>query len=105
MRPSIGRIVHYMLTAQDAAQINRRRTSKASIANRIEMGTWPEGAQAHVGHQVEVGDVLPMIVTRIEDSRNLNGQVFLDGNDTLFVTMVSEGEGLEGFWSWPKRED
>lgn len=101
MRPSIGRIVHYKLSEEDAAQINRRRITRENIAQNIKAGLWPLGAQAHIGHVAERGDVLPMIITRVEDAMNVNGQVFLDGNDTLFVAVVGEGENIEGCWQWP----
>jgi hypothetical protein len=64
--PTIGRIVHYRLSADDAAQINRRRTSGVSIATRMKTFAgavespavvygWPEGAQAHIGNAVAEG--------------------------------------------------
>ncbi len=104
--PSIGRIVHYCLTNQDALQINRRRTDGGSIAARIKAvpAEWPIGAQAHIGNVVAEGDVFPMLITRIwgpnAPTTAVNGQVFLDGNDVLWATSRVVGEG-PGTYSWP----
>ncbi len=122
--PSIGRIVLYTLTADDAAQINRRRTTGASIANRLlwgfaglhsealpassmdgEVRSWPAGAQAHIGNAVAEGDVFPMLITRVwgpSPGSAVNGQAFLDGTDVLWVTSVMVGEGPRTF-KWPTR--
>lgn len=114
--PSIGRIVHYRLSADDASQINRRRTSGVSIATRMKTfaqspqdGTfvygWPEGAQAHIGNAVAEGDTFPMLITRVwgdNPSSAVNGQAYLDGNDVLWVTSACVGSGPRTF-SWPTR--
>lgn len=115
--PSIGRLVHYRLSADDASQINRRRTSGANIALRMKTFVstaqdnnsviygWPEGAQAHIGTAVVEGDVFPMLITKAwgdNPSSAVNGQVFLDGNDVLWATSVCVGEGPRTF-SWPTR--
>lgn len=122
MEISIGRIVLYTLTEEDAVQVNRRRTDGPSIAARIKNNsipyrdlhgepdnplpsTWPLGAQAHIGNLVSAGDVFPMMVTRrwgVGDETGVNGQVFLDGNDTIWATSVCEGTGGHT-WSWPPR--
>ncbi len=124
--PTIGRIVQYRLSADDAAQINRRRTNGHSIAERMKLvsrdGTslvpsqkdddqygavraWPAGAQAHIGNDAKEGQTFPMLITRVwgdTPTCAVNGQVFLDGNDVLWVTSVSVGEGPRTF-SWPTR--
>ena len=109
--PTIGRIVQYRLSADDAVQINRRRTTGASIAERMKYGddpqlkAWPAGAQAHIGNSVSEGDTFPMMITRVwGDTPNsaVNGQALLDGNDVLWVTSVAVGEGPRTF-SWPTR--
>lgn len=124
MIPTIGRIVHYRLSADDAAQINRRRTTGKSIAERLlwsplgrhqdaipahaEHGTvraWPAGAQAHIGNDAKEGDVFPMLITKVwgdTPTSAVNGQAFLDGNDVLWVTSAAVGEGPRTF-SWPTR--
>jgi hypothetical protein len=81
----VGEIVRYMLTAQNAADINRRREHRGS----------PILGQAHVGNLVSEGDIFPMMVVRVwgsdKDQAAANGQVFLDGSDTLWVTSVMPG--------------
>lgn len=115
--PSIGRIVHYRLSVDDAIQINRRRTSGVSIATRMKSFVpsaqenesviygWPEGAQAHIGNAVKEGDVFPMLITKVwgdNPSSAVNGQAYLDGNDVLWVTSACVGDGPRTF-SWPQR--
>jgi hypothetical protein len=116
--PTIGRIVHYRLSADDAAQINRRRTTGADIAARMKTSAdaipeshnpvvygWPAGAQAHIGNGAKEGDTLPMLIVKCWGDTEIscvNGQVFLDGNDVLWATSVSVGEGPHT-WSWPER--
>lgn len=87
MTPTIGRIVHYTLTEMDAAQINRRRAHHAVDGQR---------SQIHVGNVAREGDVFPMMITRVwgeTPESAVNGQVFLDGNDTLWITSATVGEG------------
>ena len=109
MKVSIGRIVHYKLTENDVAQVSRRRTTGTSIAERIKEEKWPLGAQAHIGNPLSAGQVLPLVACVIwpneygEGVPGVNGQVLLDGNDTLWVTSIKEGEE-NGQWSWPKIE-
>jgi hypothetical protein len=103
MNPTIGRILHYRLTASDAQAINRRRTSGASIADRMKQDppAWPAGAQAHIGNTASEGDTVPLVVVRAWSS-GVNGQALLDGNDTLWVTSAEEGTE-PGTWAWPPR--
>jgi hypothetical protein len=63
--------------------------------------SWPIGAQAHIGNVVAAGNEFPMIVVAVW-SDSVNGQVFLDGNDCLWVTAVHEGT-QNGQWDWPER--
>jgi hypothetical protein len=100
MKPAIGRIVHYKLSAEDAAQINRRRTNSYSIADRIKEEKWPLGAQAHIGNEAHEGDIHPMIIIRVWSDSCVNGQVFLDGTDLLWKTSPLLGE-QNGQWNWP----
>lgn len=102
---SIGRIVRYRLSAQDATLVNRRRTTGESIAQRMQQSQWSLGAQAHIGNEVKEGDVYPMIIVRVwgdTPSSSVNGQVFLDGSDTLWVTSVMNGTEPRT-WQWPPR--
>lgn len=98
--PSIGRIVHYTLSEQDAIEINRRRAdAKSKYLGRSD------GAQLHLGNRVEPGEVYPMMITRVwgdQPGSAVNGQVHLDGTDLHWVTSVSVGEGPRHF-AWPGR--
>lgn len=101
--PTIGRIVQYRLSEQDADAINRRRED----ARFNRRGITPNGEQVHTGNQVYAGDIFPLIITRVWDHglptstpALVNGQVLLDGNDVYWATSVSEGEG-ERHYQWP----
>jgi hypothetical protein len=105
--PTIGRIVHYKLSEADAEQVNRRRED-AHRHYRGPVGSATiefTGDQRHIGNRVQEGDVYPMLIVRTWGSTPesaVNGQVFLDGNDVLWVTSVGEGEGSRRF-VWPTR--
>jgi hypothetical protein len=108
MDPTIGRIVLYTLSEQDAKEINRRRTSGPSIAQRMDpanhqlYGAWPAGAQAHIGNEVHSGETYPMIIVAVWSPTCVNGQVFLDGTDTFWAPSRSLGN-FDGQWCWPPR--
>lgn len=98
MIPTIGRIVHYTLSVDDVDAINRRRAD----ALRYSIGN-DTGCQLHFGNEVRSGQVFPMIITRVwgdDADAAVNGQVFLDGNDTLWVTSVVQGNDARE-WVWP----
>jgi hypothetical protein len=105
--PTIGRIVHYKLSEADAEQINRRREDAEANRVKVSRGFAPAvtGSQKHIGNRAEAGQVYPMLIVRTWGSTPesvVNGQVFLDGNDTLWVTSVGQGEG-ERRWVVPPR--
>lgn len=102
-KPTIGRILILTISEQAAAEINRRRTTSNSIAERVKSDTWPIGAQAHIGNEVTPGAKVPMIVTAVWGEACVNGQALLDGNDTLWVTSATEGD-QPGQWQWPTRD-
>ncbi len=91
----LGDIVLYQLTEDDAASINRRYGH--TIHNLDMMRIRKDGYQAHFGSKVHTGEPFPMIVTRLWSSLCVNGQVILDGNDSLWVNSAYEGEG-PGYW-------
>jgi hypothetical protein len=95
-----GRIVHYVLTESEAVEINRIRDVKHG-------GNYGNGAQAHVGNHVLAGEHVPMMVVAVWDHQPeggngcCNGQAFLDGNDSLWVTSCTYGEdNRPGSWHW-----
>lgn len=100
MEVTIGQIVHYTLSEQDAEQINRRRGDYTVVATQESGGE--TGFQAHVGNYVIAGEVYPAVVVRVFGEQGVNLQVFLDGNDSYWATSRSEGEG-PNTWSWPPR--
>jgi hypothetical protein len=111
-----GRIVYYVLSAQDAAEINRRRTTGASIAERMKQELqqlyngvqstvfgWPAGAQAHIGTPVEAGEILPAMVLKVwgQESGCSNLKVMLDGTDTYWATSRNfAADKAPGTWHW-----
>lgn len=98
--PAIGRIVHYRLSVQDAAAVNRRRQDfheSGSAAART-------GFVGHFGNRAEEGDLYAAMIVRVwnESTVTVNLQVLLDGTDVLWAT--SRAEGAEpGTWAWPER--
>lgn len=92
MTPTIGRIVHYRLTSNDAQVITRiRRTAN------------PEGALEYsIGNPVSEGYIYPAMVVAAFGSDAVNLKVFLDGSDDYWA--CSRNEGAEpGCWFWPPR--
>lgn len=78
--PGIGQIVHYTLNDQDVARVEEIR----------------RGGSTLFFNKVEAGQVCPMLIVRTWGSTpesSVNGQVFLDGDDVLWVTSRSAGEG------------
>ena len=103
MIPTIGRIVLYTLTDQDAEAINRRRehARKHMDAHRENAN----GVMVHVGNTVSRGDTFPMIITRTwgnDEHSAVNGTVMLDGSDTFWATSRVVGEHA-GMYRWPGR--
>jgi hypothetical protein len=88
MKPSIGRIVHYALSAYEAERASLRRE-----------------VAGDVGNPVSEGDVFPALIVRVwgDSSQSMvNLQVFLDGSDNRWITSVSVGVG-PGTYAWPTR--
>lgn len=99
MKPSIGRIVHYTLSNQDAQAINKRRAD--FYHHRGTAGYADTGYIAHYGNEAREGDVYPAVIVRVWDSSQ-NLKVLLDGSDDYWATSRTEGEG-PNHWSWPPR--
>lgn len=101
--PSIGRIVIYTCSREDAEQINRRR---ADARDRMD---WhraiKSGAQVHVGNAAEEGSRYPAVVVACwgnTPQAAVNLKVLLDGTDDFWATSVCVGEGPRTF-AWPVR--
>lgn len=96
MKPSIGRVVHYMLSEFDAEAITRRRAGVGELH--------------HIGNFVAAGQVYPMIITRVWDEdpvSAVNGQVFLDGTDCYWACskqqVAEDSTDKQGLWFAPPR--
>lgn len=105
--PTIGRILAYRLKQSDVDAINRRRTM----------------SRDHSGNGMSAGDVVPLIACAIwpeeyatgarlmdhaegtvyDGPVGINGQAFLDGNDSLWVTSAPQHSTLDGCWFWPPK--
>ena len=89
-KPKIRDIVLYTLTYDDMTRANERSR--------------PPRDRNYEGFDHTAGQVLPMIVTSLHEGvdgevHSVSGQVFLNGNATLFVNVVPKGDG-EGEWHW-----
>lgn len=96
----IGRMVLYRITAEEAKATNIRREDARQNGEKTRKEG--PGFQAHVGNHVSEGRVFPMLIIAwkvpVEDEHHVvNGQVFLDGNDSLWVTNIAEGD-QSGQW-------
>lgn len=95
--PTLGRTVLFRASADDAAQINKRR--KDATESRI--ASKESGAVVHVGNEVAEGQVFPGVMVRIWQAGSVNLQVHLDGTDVFWATSRSEGNE-PGQWTWPE---
>ena len=74
--PKLGAVVIYRVPQKVADEVNGLRTT---------------AAHRHAGNKVHVGDELPLIVTKVHE-KSFNGQLLLDGNDTIWITGTHYGE-------------
>lgn len=93
-KPTIGRIVLYVMSEQDTRLVNERRAECA----------FPQGI-----NMPQPGDILPLIICRAwppelyGNKDAINGQVMLDGSGTLWKTSVHpDAEKTPGTWHWPE---
>lgn len=101
MIPSVGRIVAYTLTETDAEQINKRRQD----ARVSGIAATNSGAVVHFGNPVLSGEICAMVIVHVwgtHEGASVNGQVLLDGNDSLWVTSVTQGDGPRQFHEFPR---
>ena len=100
MIPSVGRIVQFKFTEEDAYAINRLRDDALSARS----DSAHLGMVVRVGNPVQLGYVYPMMIVAVwaenpQESTAVNGQVFLDGDDTYWVEQVCKEVGQ---WSDPR---
>jgi hypothetical protein len=99
MTPTQGRIVLYVLSQADADLVNAARYHAGPVPPVA-----PPNAQMHIGNHAAKLDIYPMMVVRVWPDEfgpgvpGVNGQVFLDGNDVLWVTSVREGTEPGTWW-------
>lgn len=105
-----GRIVYFVFDEDAALRVMRRRTTGASIAERMrtfvtpeegpEIAAWPAGAQAHIGSDVEAGDICPAMVVAV-GATTVNLKVQLDGTDVYWAQAVEyAADKRPGTWHW-----
>lgn len=101
MTPTLGRIVHYTMSSQDAMRVNKRRKD----ASRSDVAKRDLGVVVHYGSRVSAGDILPAMITKVHENGNLGLRVFLDGTDVFWVQAAQQAEEtrLGGRWFWPPR--
>jgi hypothetical protein len=96
MIPSVGRIVHYKLGKGEADQINKRRQD----ARLSQVAQGESGVVVHTGNTARAGDTRVWSDDPTENT-SVNGQVFLDGNDSLWATSRQQG-AHDTQWSDPR---
>ena len=90
---SPGQTVLFTISEQQAKQINAQRTQA--------------GHATKTGNVAREGDSFPLIVVRVWSHESVNGQLFLDGNDTYWVCSANHEDpalpaGQYGKWRWPE---
>lgn len=107
--PTVGRVLHYRLHANDVQRIlyDRNRADSLHRGNHPREGdlvplhvvkVWPDEYAHFTGLNVDSqGRSWP-----VEGPAGINGQAILDGNDSIWVTSAGEGDG-PGQWRWPPR--
>jgi hypothetical protein len=88
---TIGRIVHYRLTEEDAQLIRTLRASANQLALPAEMQEF----------DVRAGEVYPAIAVKVYGPHQASLQVFIDAPFPLWAKGRSEGEGV-GEYLWPE---
>jgi len=93
-----GRVVHYVLSEDDAKLINERRKA----ANQTPVNERIPGIQYYVGNNVEPGKHCPMVITEVWNVDGLvNGKVLLDGQDDYWVTSKYYSDEKKPYtWHW-----
>ena len=92
MQPTIGRIVHYHLTAAQAKNLTPEKSDPWSRSSADEPEPYREG------------DVVAAIVTRVNPTPDLVSLRLVPDVDWETHAVRNVGEGcLPGEWEWPPR--
>lgn len=96
-KPSIGRIVLYVLSETDceAIRAQRQRARNAELVSMNEA----------MGNPVAPGDIVPAVIVRVwnEDNGLMNGQAILDGGDSLWLLSRHRDDSkAPQTWHWPE---
>lgn len=94
-----GRVVHYVLSDDDARKINDRRKA----ANAVPVAERIPGVIYNTGNDVTEGEHVVMIIMKVWNENGLiNGRCELDGNDSYWVTSKSfDGDEKKPYsWHW-----
>lgn len=98
--PTKGRIVWYVLSAEDAKAINKRRSDATQhMAFHRDNSN---GAMVHAGNTANEGAIYPAMVVEVwgdEPGSRVNLKVELDGTDSYWATSRQVGEG-PGTYHW-----
>jgi hypothetical protein len=96
-----GRIVNFVISDIIAGEINRKRAASLRSVVNVTIPT-------HIGNLTKEGDIFPMMVIKVwNDFGEINGQVFLDGNDTYWAQSIiysHQDEPLPGTWHWIEKQ-
>jgi hypothetical protein len=79
-----NQVVNYKLDAFDVEDIKKRRLEHPDLFE---------------GNKPREGDILPMVITGVWGDACVNGQVFLDGNDSIWKRSIQQGNA-EGNWNF-----
>ncbi len=88
--PTIGRILHYTLTARDVGRLGEK--------NSLHIRSHAEFPQP--------GTVVPFLVNRIDDDGSVSGTIFTgapEGVLWIYRVKFAPDRFAEGCWSWPPR--
>lgn len=95
-KPSIGRIVLYVLCQEDCDAIE---------ANRARMAELLQISSGQIGNSVRPGDIVPAVILRAWSDTCINAQALLDGFDTLWLMSRSRDDAkARKSWHWPEIE-
>lgn len=95
--PGLGQTVTYVLTAADARIITDRRRRAELAAAEPPHVIGPGGAPVAQGDRCAAVVVL---VRGVDPDAGVALQVLLNGNDTHWVEISTEGT-IPGTWCWP----